>query len=153
MWLLHVINGSFSLNERSEDDIPPYAILSHTWGADEEELIYRDLVEGTGHDKTGYRKLEFCRRQAEKDGLEYFWIDTCCIDKSSSSELTEAINSMFRWYQHSKKCYVYLSDVVLGTVAEAQSLPLDVVQQSLSESRWFSRGWSVTWYDSTVRLR
>ncbi|KAH7083961.1 vegetative incompatibility protein HET-E-1 [Paraphoma chrysanthemicola] len=143
MWLLHVINGSFSLNERSEDDIPPYAILSHTWGADEEEVIYRDLVEGTGHDKTGYLKLEFCRRQAEKDGLEYFWIDTCCIDKSSSSELTEAINSMFRWYQHSKKCYVYLSDVVLGTVAEAQSLPLDVVQQSLSESRWFSRGWTL----------
>ena len=104
-------DGDFSLVEHVGNNIPPYAILSHTWGSDNDEVTFRDLVEGTGKGKTGYRKLTFCGKQAAQDGLELFWVDTCCIDKSSSSELTEAINSMFRWYQDASRCYVYLSDV------------------------------------------
>ncbi|KAK4032864.1 vegetative incompatibility protein-like protein HET-E-1 [Parachaetomium inaequale] len=64
-------------------DIPPYAILSHTWGAEE----------------------------ALMDTLEWVWVDTCCIDKTSSAELSEAINSMYAWYRDSEVCYVYLEDV------------------------------------------
>ena len=93
------------------DNIPKYAILSHTWGADTEEVTFRDLIDGTGKSKAGYNKIRFCAQQAADDGLQYFWVDTCCIDKSNSVELQEAINSMFRWYQNAAKCYVYLSDV------------------------------------------
>jgi hypothetical protein len=114
MRILQIEDGSLSLVERLGDNIPAYAILSHTWGADDEEVTYRDLLDGKGKRKAGYRKLEFCMQRARHDLLEYFWIDTCCIDKASSSELTEVINSMFRWYQRARRCYVYLSDVVLG---------------------------------------
>jgi hypothetical protein len=78
-------------------DIPPYAILSHTWGADCDEVAFRALTEGIGSNKVGYRKLNFCGEQARTDNLQYFWLDTCCIDKSSSAELVESINSMFQW--------------------------------------------------------
>ena len=77
-------------------DIPEYAILSHTWGADTEEVTYRDVVGGTGKNKVGYEKIRFCGEQARHDRLEYFWVDTCCIDKSNNTEVGEAINSMFR---------------------------------------------------------
>ena len=93
------------------DDIPKYAILSHTWGVDTEEVTFKDMIDGIGEDKSGYKKIRFCAQQAADDGLQYFWVDSCCIDKSSSAELQEAINSMFRWYQNATKCYVYLSDV------------------------------------------
>ena len=83
------------LEEFFDDDIPPYAILSHTWG--KKEMQFKDIEEGryTG-DLT---KIEGCCHQAVVDGLDYVWIDTCCIDKSSSTELSEAINSMFAWYE------------------------------------------------------
>src|SRR5262245_61684943 len=105
--------GEFSLTKDLVDDntIPPYAILSHTWGADTEEITFKDLTNGSGKDKPSYEKIQFCGGQARRDDLQYFWIDTCCIDKSNHVELQEAINSMFRWYQNATKCYVYLSDV------------------------------------------
>src|SRR5467141_2349182 len=112
MRLLKVDNtGEFSL---IEDLVRPrYAILSHTWGAHTEEVSFiKDMVDGsTGKSKPGYDKIRFCGEQARRDGLQYFWIDTCCIDKSSSTELQEAINSMFRWYRNAARCYVYLADV------------------------------------------
>jgi hypothetical protein len=93
-------NDALSLVEyHGTTSLPPYAILSHTWGADSEEVTYHDLVYGTSSAKSGYSKLEFCIYQARQDGLSYFWVDTCCIDKSSSAELQEAINSMFKWYR------------------------------------------------------
>src|ERR1700712_4502128 len=92
-------NGSFSLTKDLIDNIPPYAILSHTWGPDGEEVTFEDLINQTGENKAGYTKLQFCGDQAAKDELQYFWVDTCCINRSSSAELTEAINSMFRWYR------------------------------------------------------
>jgi hypothetical protein len=72
-------NGTFGLTEFGGTNIPPYAILSHTWG--EGEVLFRDIVDGTGKDKPGYCKLTFCGKQAANDGLQYFWVDTCCIDK------------------------------------------------------------------------
>lgn len=94
-----------------DDDIPRYAILSHTWGADSDEVTFKDLMESASKNKAGYDKIEFCRKQAASDGLKHFWMDTCCIDKSSNTGLMEAINSVFRWYRNSTKCYVYLTDV------------------------------------------
>lgn len=121
------------------NNIPPYAILSHTWGADDDEVTFKDIYKkkGKGKDKPGYAKLRFCAAQAKRDGIQYFWIDTCCIDKSSSTELSEAINSMFKWYQNSSKCYVYLSDV------SHKSTDRILIPTSIIKSRWFTRGWTL----------
>jgi Heterokaryon incompatibility protein (HET) len=135
--------GNFILVEHHDNNIPPYAILSHTWGADSEEVSFKDLTEGTGKNKAGYVKIEFCRKQAATHNLQFFWVDTCCIDKSSSAELSEAINSMFRWYQNADKCYVCLSDVSSpGHAINGQSIPI-TLKPAFSESRWFRRGWTL----------
>jgi len=132
----------FSLVEHI-DNIPRYAILSHTWAADSDEVTFKDLMEGTGKNKAGYDKIRFCAKQAASDSLQYFWVDTCCIDKSSSAELTEAINSMFRWYRNATKCYVYLSDVPAREHdASDHNSPL-TWEVSLMRSRWFTRGWTL----------
>lgn len=134
MRLLHIEpGGELCLTDFIGDTTPEYGILSHTWGASSEEVTFADLVNKAGIDKTGYAKIKFCGQRAAADGLQYFWVDTCCIDKSSSAELTEAINSMFRWYQNSAKCYVYLSDVEDGPF----------LTPSFAQSRWFSRGWTL----------
>lgn len=109
-------------------DPPSYAILSHRWVNDEPN--YQDISNGTGKSKEGYEKLLFCGRQAAKDGLEYFWVDTVCIDKHSSAELTSSLNSMFRWYRESAKCYVYMSDVIS-------------FEHDFARSAWFTRGWTL----------
>jgi hypothetical protein len=131
--------GEFSLTEFFGSNIPPYAILSHTWGPDDEEFIFRDLVDNTGKDKVGYAKIEFCGRRATTDDLRYFWVDTCCIDKSSSAELTEAINSMFHWYQKAARCYVYLSDVLVHDFDQTDRNWKSAFLQSI----WFFRGWTL----------
>ena len=125
---------TFSLVERLKEDVPPYAILSHTWGKDSDEVKFKDITEGNGKEKKGYRKLVFCQEQAAKDGLHFFWVDTCCIDKESSAELSEAINSMFSWYSAATKCYVYLADV---SIADPET------SRSFETSRWFTRGWTL----------
>ena len=131
-------DGEFSLVEFVGENIPPYAILSHTWGADHEEVIFKDLVSEVGKDKKGYRKLTFCARQAAQHGLCFSWVDACCIDKTSSTELSEAINSMFKWYHNAAKCYVYLSD------ASTSELPSqEEWKTAFQDSRWFTRGWTL----------
>ncbi|KAN0120109.1 hypothetical protein V8E51_002317 [Hyaloscypha variabilis] len=140
--LKSIDGGEFSLTEDLHDNIPDYAILSHTWGADIEEVTLQDLMNGTGRDKSGYKKICFCGEQARRDGLQYFWVDTCCIDKANSTELAEAINSMFRWYRKAAKCYVYLSDV--STNDHDQFDPsLQSWQSAFEKSRWFTRGWTL----------
>ncbi|CZR50573.1 uncharacterized protein PAC_00447 [Phialocephala subalpina] len=86
-------NGEFSLTNDITYPTTPYAILSHTWGEDDEEVTFEDLKDGSGKTKNGYKKLQFCGEQAARDGLQYLWVDTCCINKSNSTELSEAINS------------------------------------------------------------
>ncbi|KAG7291049.1 hypothetical protein NEMBOFW57_001059 [Staphylotrichum longicolle] len=90
-------------------NIPPYAILSHTWG--EEEVSYQEIDQPGRDRKKGFAKILGCCRQAVMDELQWAWIDTCCIDKTSSAELSEAINSMYAWYRDSHVCYVYLEDI------------------------------------------
>ncbi|KAF2835297.1 HET-domain-containing protein [Patellaria atrata CBS 101060] len=119
-----------------------YAILSHTWGDDNEEVNFRDLVKNTGKTKAGYKKIQFCGAQAANDGLEFCWVDTCCINKSSDAELSEAINSMFRWYQNAAKCYVYLSDVSTGS-SDSNVLSQGEWKLAFQNSRWFRRGWTL----------
>jgi hypothetical protein len=136
-------DGQFSLTQFS-DNIPPYAILSHTWGPD--EVAFRDMLDGNGANKTGFGKIRFCGEQARRDGLHYFWVDTCCIDKSSSAELAEAINSMFRWYRDAAKCYVFLSDVLRNAVEindQSCQLPSVPWELAFQGSRWFKRGWTL----------
>ncbi|KAF2444100.1 HET-domain-containing protein, partial [Karstenula rhodostoma CBS 690.94] len=123
-------------------DIPAYAILSHTWGADADEVIYQDIITDRGVGKSGYQKIRFCVEKAANDGLKYFWIDTCCIDKSSSAELSEAINSMFRWYQNAAKCYVYLADVSIRGWGREHDPEIDDTRTLIFQQR-FTRGWTL----------
>jgi hypothetical protein len=134
-------NDDFELATFNADDLPPYAILSHTWADD--EVTYDELVAGTGKNKAGYNKIRFCGERATADNLQYFWVDTCCIDKSINQELQTAINSMFRWYQRASKCYVYLLDVeVPEEVIDAQSFRI-IWADAFQQSRWFTRGWTL----------
>jgi hypothetical protein len=71
--------GHFSLVEYTSQDIPPYAILSHTWGPNHQEVTFQGITNKMGRDKAGYQKIQFCGGRAAKDGLQYFWVDTCCI--------------------------------------------------------------------------
>jgi hypothetical protein len=117
-----------------QDEIPPYAILSHTWHIpNKEEVTYEDIEAGCGRQKHGWSKVEFCKAQAYKDGLLYFWIDTCCINRKSEPELSEAINSMFRWYRQAACCYVYLADVNMDCDWKT----------NFRKSRWHTRGWTL----------
>ncbi|KAI9677357.1 MAG: hypothetical protein M1822_008164 [Bathelium mastoideum] len=111
-------------------EIPPYAILSHTWR--EEEVGFEEMVDEAGKKKAVYQKIVQTCKLATKDGLNYAWIDTCCIDKRSSSELSEAINSMFQWYSKAVVCYVMLDDVRAANLV-----------YELEEARWFTRGWTL----------
>ncbi|KAF7503525.1 hypothetical protein GJ744_003676 [Endocarpon pusillum] len=133
---------AFSLTEFDPQNIPSeYAIFSHRWGPD--EVTYKDIENGTAKTKAGYKKLKFCAKQAARDGLLYFWIDTCCIDKANSTEHQEAINSMFKWYQNATKCYVYLPDVSLDDDCANGAAAKDKWEPAFRKSEWFTRGWTL----------
>lgn len=135
------LDGNIVFRETTSSDVPAYAILSYTWG--KEEVTYQDMEANADVDKTvskaGWRKIQFCAKQAAANGLQYFWIDTCCIDKKNAVELGAAINSMFRWYQNAARCYVYLSDVSKPAGADSENRWKD----AFKTSRWFSRGWTL----------
>ncbi|KAK3900295.1 heterokaryon incompatibility protein-domain-containing protein [Staphylotrichum tortipilum] len=124
MWLIN----TKTLKLHDLVDIPRYAILSHTWG--EEEVTFRDMASPTRLFKKGYAKIVQTCRLARERGIDYAWVDTCCIDKSSSAELNESINSMFRWYQEAEVCYVFLADLLPPV-------------KNMGECRWFTRGWTL----------
>ncbi|KAM7189310.1 Heterokaryon incompatibility protein (HET) domain containing protein [Naviculisporaceae sp. PSN 640] len=149
---MRLINtNKLSPEEFIGSNIPPYAILSHTW--EEDEATYADWMSPAGLQGNGKGKVKIrsACELAQRQGYRYIWVDTCCIDKSSSAELTEAINSMFQWYQNSRVCYAYLSDL---TTAQPED--------SMRHCRWFTRGWtlqeliaptSVEFYDQAWRYR
>ena len=111
-------------------DPPPYAILSHRWQDD--EVTFQDISRPDISQKMkGYEKLVTSCQMARKLGFKYLWMDTCCIDKTNSDELTEAINSMYRWYKQSGVCLAFLFDV-------EKTDP-----ESAAESKWFTRGWTL----------
>ncbi|KAF1842816.1 HET-domain-containing protein [Cucurbitaria berberidis CBS 394.84] len=170
MRLLH--STTFEFEVFHDDQIPPYAILSHTWG--EEEVSYQEmwflqklvalpdhlrqnhafvaaLEAAAGHnistnvresmgDRAGYKKIEQTAKLAKEKKLDYFWVDTCCIDKSSSAELQQAINSMYQWYNRSSFCIVYLEDARTVVYDQRDG---DYLYKVLKESRWVTRGWTL----------
>ncbi|KAF4954957.1 hypothetical protein FSARC_11986 [Fusarium sarcochroum] len=117
------------------DQTPPYAILSHRWGNDNEEVSFEELRRGDTQ-KSGMQKVIGCCQQAKMDKIKYAWIDTCCINKDSSKELDEAINSMFQWYRRASVCYTYLADV------PPEEDIWDPASRFFS-SPWFRRGWTL----------
>lgn len=142
MRLLYYTGSRLSLTKYlPSNEIPPYAILSHTWGQDTDEVTLKDLEDGVAEGKPGYEKIMFCGNQASRYGLKYFWVDTCCIDKTNQTELTESIVSMYRWYQKSTVCFAYLSDVSSQGGNSQQSPP--AWDKALRKSRWFTRGWTL----------
>ncbi|KAI1455907.1 HET-domain-containing protein [Annulohypoxylon moriforme] len=134
-------------------NIPSYIILSHTWG--KEEVTFKDLSKNHFRHKDGFSKIEGCRLLALQYYRHWLWVDTCCIDQSSSAELSEAINSMYKWYQQADFCVAYLADVT--------KIPYPTLYQDrdFRKSRWFTRGWTlqellapkiVRFYDASWRF-
>ncbi|KAL4070111.1 heterokaryon incompatibility protein-domain-containing protein [Scleroderma yunnanense] len=163
MWLINVqafikrewiVNMGCRMDHRAkvlefrDDEATDYAILSHRWI--DQEVHYDEITEFAKMERDeqdeirhrdGYQKILASCEQAKRDGYEWLWADTCCIDKRSSAELSEAINSMYRWYQNSKVCYAYLHDV------PGASFPTQSDNEKYRESNgwpeWFSRGWTL----------
>ncbi|KAJ2989305.1 hypothetical protein NUW58_g3539 [Xylaria curta] len=154
---------------------PQYAILSHTWISPKDEITYQDFKQRKGDiendifKQRGWAKLKrYCDRAA-RDGWEWAWMDTCCIDKTNPADTQEAINAMFRWYQNAGICYAYLEDVdvdrvfdrpglINGTlsldldlddiaskdnIADPTSFPHSALKAFLIKAKWFTRGWTL----------
>lgn len=158
MWL--VDTSSLQLEYFSNAPYHTYAILSHTW--EFEEVTFQDMQNGKAKDRLGYAKVLGTCAKAKSHGLRWVWMDTCCINKESSAELSEAINSMFTWYARSAVCYALLSDVSkqqvwldwadgdLETLAILENDALAMLtcddekwQRIASQCRWFKRGWTL----------
>ncbi|KAK3698949.1 hypothetical protein LTR37_016736 [Vermiconidia calcicola] len=161
MRLLHT--SEFVLEEFIGSNIPKYAVISHRWGDD--EASYRRFEKGLKtirssqyqNASSGWDKIIAACRIARSRGLDWLWIDTCCIDKKSSAELSEAINSMFNWYQRAEECYVLLPDVAdntaafrraahaeEGTVTNAAKIGNEMWDpQDFIKSTWFTRAWTL----------
>jgi hypothetical protein len=135
---MRLLNATSIEVERFTGEVPPYAILSHRW--EDDEVTLEDMKPGgASKGMKGYRKLRLSCAMAARQGLNYIWIDTCCIDKTSSAELSEAINSMFRYYREAKVCYTYLSDVASVKIPS----PSKNNVSDFYESVWFTRGWTL----------
>jgi hypothetical protein len=175
----------------NDNDLPEYAILSHTWGPD--EITYQDLVwinrakalsastdlssssasfssqdeqstlmlaaietmirgnsgsavgsvaEEDLMRRSGYRKIINAAEQARGQGYKYIWVDTCCIDKSSSAELQEAINSMYHWYREAGVCIVYLEDI-MKPPRTGYTTASEIAKAAFKACRWNTRGWTL----------
>ncbi|KAK3387946.1 heterokaryon incompatibility protein-domain-containing protein, partial [Podospora didyma] len=138
--------------------VPLYAILSHTWGDGEVSLqdFHSEAIRAS---KRGFAKIKNACQEARNQRLEYLWVDTCCIDKTSSAELGEAINSMYKWYQGSAICFAYLEDMAhspsssdergelpegsLGRLRSGSATRSRLLDPTFKTSRWFTRGWTL----------
>jgi len=138
MYLINVDTLKLETFYGEGDAIPPYAILSHTWGPEVSEPSFQDLhsmggnIENLRAEVDRTKLLGCCKEAKEQAGVQYIWIDTCCIDKGNTVERDEAINSMFRWYQQANICFAYLVDVH----------EKDCATEFLNSS-WFRRGWTL----------
>ena len=137
MWLID--NNTLRLRSVDDETVEKYAILSHTWEAGQ-EVTFQDMdfaAQARVTHRRGFEKIRATCRQALADGLQYSWVDTCCIDKTSDTKLSEAINSMYRWYEAAEVCYVFLADLVLDQAGGGTQQ----FDQRLPGCRWFTRGW------------
>ncbi|KAF5330094.1 hypothetical protein D9758_018671 [Tetrapyrgos nigripes] len=130
---------SLKLESFFGDKIPPYAILSHTWGETKDEVTFQDMMAedlSVAEGKAGYKKIRGACQYAQKYMFKWIWIDSCCINKESSAELSEAINSMYALYEDAQVCYVYLEDTICSEdVRDAES--------RFRRCKWFTRGWTL----------
>ena len=139
MWLLNLEDlNNIHLQFFNDQDTPLYAILSHTWLTNNrKEITFNDCKNGLHEglsSKGGFSKVLNCCVQARHDSLSHCWIDTCCINKDSSAELSEAINSMYHRYQNAAICYAFLADV---------QQPSSDDWASFKVAQWFRRGWTL----------
>lgn len=135
---MRLLNATtYEFHEYVGREVPEYAVLSHTWG--EDEVTFHDMRSEAPPESwkanLGWNKIKKCCTQALTDSIQFVWVDTCCIAKSSSAELQEAINSMFRWYEESTECYVFMADF--------EAPPGDVELRRLESARWWTRGWTL----------
>jgi hypothetical protein len=148
MRLLHT--SKYTLQEFTGSEIPKYAILSHRWEG--HEITFQDvqsvkfgpdlsplISDDNSHITAGWSKIKGACSQASKDRYSWIRIDSCCIDKTSSAELSEAINSRFLWYKNAEICYAYLSDVHHEITENAS----DWSTEGFRNSKWFTRGWTL----------
>ncbi|KAF8862493.1 HET-domain-containing protein [Acephala macrosclerotiorum] len=142
---MRLINvNTYEIQEFIGTNIPPYAILSHTWGS--EEVTLQDWQDTSRRSlKVGFAKIQGACDRAREDGYRYVWVDTNCIDKTSSAELSEAINSMFAWYRDAGCCYVYLADVPDAAWCLNSDGGSDggLDKDLFCRSKWFTRGWTL----------
>lgn len=128
-----------------EDAIPPYAILSHTWGPNEVSL--QDMngfrAKTKQRNREGFKKIIGAAKLAASHTYRWIWIDTCCIDKTSSAELSEAINSMYRWYENARVCYAYIEDSPTDQHEANSNLEAHPDTWTLQNARWATRGWTL----------
>lgn len=133
----YINTGIWELKGFPEDEFPEYCILSHRWGPGDSEVTYQELIDSDifwkrqTQQKTGYRKIQYACSTTRDYQKDWLWCDTCCIDKTSSAELSEAINSMYQWYQNSSLCIAYLSDY------PSEKVP------NFDKSEWFERAWTL----------
>ncbi|KAI1499355.1 heterokaryon incompatibility protein-domain-containing protein [Biscogniauxia marginata] len=163
MWLINT--ETLELEYLANYEKRSYAILSHTWEDEVSFQLFKDL--NLARAMKGFDKIHKTAQLARDRNLGYAWVDTCCIDKSSSTELSEAINSMFKWYTDSNICFVHLSD--LPSVDDLANIHLEADMSEIammrlkafSRCRWFTRGWTlqellapddVEFYDSKWNL-
>ncbi|OTA86446.1 hypothetical protein M434DRAFT_48293, partial [Hypoxylon sp. CO27-5] len=146
MWLINTetLKLEFITNPRKGS----YAILSHTW--EDDEVSFQEFSDlASARSTRGSTKIKkTCALARDKHHLQYAWVDTCCIDKTSSAELSEAINSMYRWYQAAAVCFVYLSDMTPDTVETKKSgewiwRDLRGTPRLFKECKWLTRGWTL----------
>lgn len=146
---MYLINtDTLQLKEFIGKNTPKYAILSHTW--EDEEISFQEILHPTDEVKLkrGYQKVLHTALLAKEEGLQWCWVDTCCIDKKSSAELSEAINSMFRWYRRAKVCYVYLADV--HPLSEPDKLHVANVLDSYMAQRTIKAQSSTAWLEGSI---
>ncbi|KAF2669743.1 hypothetical protein BT63DRAFT_425417 [Microthyrium microscopicum] len=142
MWLLNASSLKLEYFAFDDGEAPPYGILSHTWAHPSTELTFEDL-HSRGHaafskKKESYQKLIGCCSVAQKHGLQWVWLDNCCIDKSDHAQLSYAVSSIFQWYQRAEICITYLSDVH--------------AMKDFHRARWFTRGWTLQELLAPTRL-
>lgn len=166
MWLIDT--STLTLTFHANTPSKSYIILSHTWG--DGEVTFQDLHQHRHHDgghrqlakfkKTGFAKIQAVCSLAQARGFAYAWVDTCCIDKTSSAELTENINAMYRYYASSAFCFAYLCDLPPLTEDQKREevnwwsdydrytngydhFAAPSTAETLRDCRWFSRGWTL----------
>ncbi|KAB5529032.1 heterokaryon incompatibility protein-domain-containing protein [Coniochaeta sp. 2T2.1] len=145
MWLINA--RTLALEEIVNPEEERYVILSHRWGQD--EVSFQDMADlNRARRMAGFHKIQMTCRKALEKGINYAWVDTCCIDKTSSAALSEAINSMFRWYKLSSFCFAHLFDLRRDSVDldeddEGDWHRGERLVDNIEDCQWFTRGWTL----------